>query len=769
MADDPGLLDTAWEGWKNFWTPTSAPAGAAYDPETLGIARSQAIGALGGRLLALSQGGLQPAQRAAILGSIGEVPQIYQQGLSAGVDMRLHGAAAKKTEQELAAEEASNKLFDEAIRQKTSGGSGTTAAPPSNLPTGGAIQTALAALAPSESGGRAGAVNSQGYSGRYQIGSALASSAGIYKPAPGEATADERGRATNQWGGQWVLPGFQPMSHQEFLANPQAQEVAGQQAMAHNWQAIQAAGLDKYIGQNVGGVTVTAPGLLQGAWLGGVGGLKTWLSGQGDPADSNRTTVSKWASLQPPGGATMTDASGSTYPGDPTAGAPGGGPPGAGTGRPRSLSDLSIPQLQLLRGLPVAERNRILLEQSLKPANPVVLKPEEAAGLGLPPGAYTWSPTEGPKRIGDLPTSEVSVAEKARLGLGPDAIVQRKGDGSLQIVREGNTSWMTPAQLAEHGFNPDAKVTVGSDGKPSVIDKGTDADAPLTIDGARGVLTKYSQAVEQGKLDPNSLEGRRYRAAHDLLSQQGQWVEVKQPDGSVTRVFQPVPVSAPRLGPAPPGMPSIQTAPPASQTARTPQQLFSDATQARREIESGPVYNNYSNARPMLLSIRQAEPVGTGASDRQMIYAYAKMLDPTSVVMTSEGQAVQRTGGVWDSIQGMLQQVKGDGTLSPAVRRNLVEQAESIFATHETAYKDRVDTYRNLAQRGGLNPDDVYPPVQTVSRYTPPGAPMRLPDGQTEDSFVNGLKASVKAKTGTAEEAKQILRRYGIDPKRMDQ
>jgi hypothetical protein len=756
MADgDPGLLDDAWEGWKHWWAPTATdvPTDAPYDAETLGLARSQMIGALGGKLLALSQGGLQPAQRAALLGSIGDVPQVYQDTIGRGAEIRLHDLAARKSQAELAQESASNAMFDKLIAAKAGGGGGTPAGPSGNLPTGGAIQQALAALAPAESGGNAGAQNSQGYSGRFQIGSSLAADAGVYKPAPGEAVADDRGRATNQWKGTWVLPGMELMTHEQFRANPQAQQAAAEAAMAHNWQQIQAAGLDKYVGREVGGVNITAPGLLQGAWLGGIKGLQTWLSGQGDPEDSNRTSVSKWASLQPPGGArTMTDAGGDGG---------GGGAPFVPPTKPKSIADLTPDQLILLRQMPAAQRPAKILELTGKSETPVLLSPQQSAHLG--PGTWQWSPTAGYSRLAEGQATEVSATEKARLGLAPDAIAQRKADGTLSIVDPGQTTWANPDYLKAHGFAPDARVTVAPDGKPTVVDKGTDLDAPMTVDSARGILAKHADAVRAGTLLPTSPVGRAYRAAHDLVSQQGRWVQVKQPDGSQVDTFQPVPNNFPRLGAEETPLPAtVQTAPPASQTARTPQQLFSDATQARREIESGPTYTNYSNARPLLLSIRQAEPIGTGASDMQMIYGYAKILDPNSVVRGPEGDMVQRTGGIWDSIQGMIQQVKGDGKLSPSVRRNLVEQAESAFNAHEVSYKDRVDTYRSLTGRAGLNPDDVYPEVKPISKYTPPGQPMRLPGNETPDSYAEKLNAHIAKGEGTYDEAVAIARRYGI-------
>jgi hypothetical protein len=763
MADgDPGLLDDLWGGWKEWWRPTSVPAGAAYGPEDLGSARAETLGALGGRLLALSQGGLQPAQRAAILGSLGEVPQVYQNALGAGVEARMHAAALHKTEAELANEAAANEQLDRLIAGQTAGGAPTS--PSGNLPAGGAIQTALAALAPAESGGNAGAQNAQGYSGKFQIGSSLASDAGVYKPAPGESVADERGRATNQWRGTWVLPGMAPMTHEQFRANPAAQQAAAEAAMAHNWSQIQAAGLDKYVGHEVGGVNITAAGLLQGAWLGGIKGLQTWLSGGGDPADSNKTTVSKWASLQPPGGArTMTDAGGG---GDSEA--PGGGGSSAlpVSPRPRSVADLTPEQLVLLRQLPAKERPAKILEMTGKPETSIVLTPAQSARFG--PGSFQYNPTTGVvTKIADAQTVDIPKSDNAKYGYGPDAVLQRDANGNVKLVRDSSFRNLTADELKAEGYNPNAIVQAGPDNKRIVVDKGTDPDAPLTLDSARGILIKHAPAVEAGTLDPNSADGRRYRAAHDLLSQQGQWVDVKQPDGSIVRTFQQVPVNHPVLGTPGAAQPSLRTAPPTADTQRTPQQLFSDANQVRSEIERGPVYINYSNSRPALLSLRQAEPVGTGASDRQMIIAFAKILDPNSVVMTSEGEAVQKTGGIFDTLQGMISHIQGGGTLSPSVRRNLVEQGESVFNAHETAMKDRVDTYRDLAKRGGLDPDSVYPAVTSISRYTPPGQPMKLPGNETIDSYADKLNAYTAKGQGTYEEALAIAKRYGIPPEKI--
>jgi hypothetical protein len=615
-----GILDDIGSAWGNFWEPKTVPAGAGYDPEVLGNARAQAIGNLGGNLLALSQGGLSPEARAGLLTKVGSAPLTYQQALLAGIEGKLHAATAAKTEQEVAAQKASDAQFADLIQQAklrgaggavagvpgAGGAPGTAGATGTGTPVagdiGGYARTALAALKKPESGGDPGNVNQYGYSGLYQIGTGLANSAGLYQPAQDEAVSDSKGRAVNAWRGQWTIPGFEPMTHQQFLKNPQAQQAAGEAAMAHNWKEIVGQGLDKYVGQTIGNVTITPQGLLQGAWLGGVGGLKSWLSGTGDPTDANKTPVSRWAALQPPPGfnATATDAGGA-QPVPAGGGGTGGqgGAGGAGTGGggtvvggvpiggnapPRfSLQNLSVEQLTMLSRLPRAEAQKWILDQSTKD-EPFILTAEQVAAVpNLPPGTYKYSraggltkvsdapsrymtpeevkarPNLNPnmeyqidgmnnvKQVGERPAVELTVEEKKARSIDPTAVVYRKADGTITRATEGLTRWMTPAELAAAHYAPDAKVLIKPDGNIDERDKGTNPFAAMTEADAHSTLIKYAPQVEAKTLDPKSPEGRRYQAAYDMVTR-GTMVQQARDDGSKVQVYQPKPTSYPDLG-----------------------------------------------------------------------------------------------------------------------------------------------------------------------------------------------------------------------------
>lgn len=127
-----------------------------------------------------------------------------------------------------------------------------------------------ASLVQTESGGNWKALNKEGYGGRLQFGAARL------------ADAARAG----------VIP--QGMSGAQFSQLPPAQQQA-----VENWhfsdidQQAQRMGLDRYIGQNVGGVNVTQDAIRGMAHLGGIGGAAKFLQsgGQYNPADSNGTSL----------------------------------------------------------------------------------------------------------------------------------------------------------------------------------------------------------------------------------------------------------------------------------------------------------------------------------------------------------------------------------------------------------------------------------------------------------------------------------------------
>ena len=129
-------------------------------------------------------------------------------------------------------------------------------------------------LEQSESGGKPGAVNSQGYSGLFQFGTGRLTDLGMYQPAKGE---NPNG---NQWKGQFTIPGHpEVQTYQQFLNSSDAQRAAMAVHVGDIHQAIyETPGADKF---NMDGLTAVAH-------LGGIGGMQKFVATNGayNPGDA---------------------------------------------------------------------------------------------------------------------------------------------------------------------------------------------------------------------------------------------------------------------------------------------------------------------------------------------------------------------------------------------------------------------------------------------------------------------------------------------------
>jgi hypothetical protein len=127
------------------------------------------------------------------------------------------------------------------------------------------------ALAQAESGGNYGAVNSLGYTGKYQFG---------------DARLDDFRRATGQ-----------SFTMDDFRQNPEMQEAAFAWHLADIDRAITSRGLDRFIGQTINGVPITLDGLRAMAHLGGIGGMTQFVTSGGryNPSDAYGTSLSDYA------------------------------------------------------------------------------------------------------------------------------------------------------------------------------------------------------------------------------------------------------------------------------------------------------------------------------------------------------------------------------------------------------------------------------------------------------------------------------------------
>ena len=294
-----------------------------------------------------------------------------------------------------------------------------------------AIGRALDVLGRAEARGP-GVINSQGYAGQYQIGAPLAADAGVYRPAPGEIS--RRGEWNGQWGGTFNIPGFENVrTLRDFLENPDAQRRAAELAMQVQAGRMTSMGLPSAIGRNVGGNEVTPEALLQGAWLGGPGGVQALVERGEDRRDVLGTPVSRWMGLR----GAQAQAQPTSAQAAPTQAQP--APAGQPTSGAPPLRPISAEERRLLASLPPEIGWRILAER----ANPtrVGLQPVmvEEPGPNGERVVVPYFPTQtGELRRGQLPPG-ARVAEGIRtvdMGTGTGILGGRTGTPMGVVPRD---------------------------------------------------------------------------------------------------------------------------------------------------------------------------------------------------------------------------------------------------------------------------------------------------------------------------------------------
>ncbi len=175
--------------------------------------------------------------------------------------------------------------------QAAPGASAAPAAPltPAPQPEGPGARLRMGTIRTEDPTGRA--VNPWGFSGFYQFGTGALKDAGAYEPSAGEDLKK------NQWTGTIVLPSGKRLSHAEFNADPEAQKEAWDMHQARLGTEIDRRGLNRYIGQTIGGVPITEDSIRAMMHIGGAHGAQLFLTTGGayNPADANGTTLSAYA------------------------------------------------------------------------------------------------------------------------------------------------------------------------------------------------------------------------------------------------------------------------------------------------------------------------------------------------------------------------------------------------------------------------------------------------------------------------------------------
>lgn len=123
-----------------------------------------------------------------------------------------------------------------------------------------------------------------------------------------------------------------------------------------------------------------------------------------------------------------------------------------------------------------------------------------------------------------------------------------------------------------------------------------------------------------------------------------------------------------------------------------------------------PAIKEFRAISPILISGIRAAQKADATGDNTLLYAYAKVMDPSSVVRESEQAMALGGAAYWDQKVSELKKqlnLEGGGMLPQKVRDRLVRDMNSKISAMSQSYQVQRDRFRQRAENSGINPQDV--------------------------------------------------------------
>lgn len=153
----------------------------------------------------------------------------------------------------------------------------------------------------------------------------------------------------------------------------------------------------------------------------------------------------------------------------------------------------------------------------------------------------------------------------------------------------------------------------------------------------------------------------------------------------------------------------------------------------------------------------QAAQQGTGISDTALIFAYMKMLDPTSVVREGEFATVQNAGGIGQKIMQAYNGALNGEKLAQSVRSEILSASASLYNKAAQTQDTITTQYNDRAMKYGIPTDLV---TRDISAGIG-GAPSTI-TGATPETIYAKLKA--KYPTASEEDLQAVTQQYVNNP-----
>lgn len=156
----------------------------------------------------------------------------------------------------------------------------------------------------------------------------------------------------------------------------------------------------------------------------------------------------------------------------------------------------------------------------------------------------------------------------------------------------------------------------------------------------------------------------------------------------------------------------------------------------RREFNSRPEVKEFREVDNSFRTIQNFVERPSAAGDISMIFAFMKVLDPTSTVREGEFATASNAGGIPETVRNMANRALNGQRLQPNQRQDFLRQAQAIRSSREQRFNQVRGEYEYEAQQQGFDPQRIIGGVneqgQRQRQTNAPGIPFNLADPQLQ-------------------------------------
>lgn len=144
---------------------------------------------------------------------------------------------------------------------------------------------------------------------------------------------------------------------------------------------------------------------------------------------------------------------------------------------------------------------------------------------------------------------------------------------------------------------------------------------------------------------------------------------------------------------------------PNTKSTKDDSRTFAKADKLRDEFNSQS--KDFVSVNDAYNVVKETAANPSAAGDLSLIFAYMKMLDPTSVVREQEFANAQNAAGIPDRVRNAYNKALKGERLNPDQRKDFINQAKNLYGTRKARNDQLKGRYSEIAKRNGVNPDDV--------------------------------------------------------------